>query len=443
MSPPRLGSAVIPRHIVSMRKNIAVLSTACILGAASSYAEERQPAAFPGDAAPPSEANEAAPPADDTFELRASWRDGLRLQSGDGSFVVKLRGRIHSDWAAAFSNRELRDDFPSVSSSDSGTRLRRARLGVSGTLYRNFVFSAEYDFAGGEAKPKDVYLGVQGIPWAGRSGVGHFKAPFSMETIASANDITFLERGLPEALVPVRNAGLMASNLVLDDRATWAVGVFRDVDDTGDGFGEDELWNLTGRITALPFLTEDGKRLAHVGMSYSHKFRDDDEFQVSSRPEAGLFGARLVDSGSLLTDGVDLLGHELALAWGPWTLQAEYVRAWVASSGADESWDGTYVELSWVLTGESRPYDARNADFDGVEPRRPFDPSEGGWGAWEAAVRHSWLDLDDTGGELNDVTVGLNWYLNANARLMLNYVHGDVSGSGATNIVEARAQVAF
>ncbi len=235
----------------------------------------------------------------------------------------------------------------------------------------------------------------------------------------------------------------MDSQVVRDGRVTWAAGVFRDVDDSGDGFGGDELWNLTGRLTALPFRSEDEKGLVHVGLSYSHQFRDDEEVRVNSRPEAGLFEARLVDSGRLPSDGVDLLGHEIALARGPWSLQAEYVRTWVASSTGDRSWDSTYVQLGWVITGESRPYEASKAAFGGVEPRRPFDPSTGDWGAWEAAVRHSWLDLGRIGGELHDVSLGLNWYLNPNARLMLDYVYGNVTGSGETNIIEARAQVAF
>ncbi len=167
---------------------------ACFVVVAGFAVDAREASASAKDG---SLATDAAAPAGDAIELRARWRDGLRVQSKDESFVIKLGGRIHSDWSVAFSDRELREDYPSLSSSDSGTRLRRARIGMAGTLYRNVFFRAEYDFAGGDAEPKDVYLGVQGIPWVGRITVGHFKEPFSMESIASSNDITFLEPSLP------------------------------------------------------------------------------------------------------------------------------------------------------------------------------------------------------------------------------------------------------
>ena len=68
----------------------------------------------------------------------------------------------------------------------------------------------------------------------------------------------------------------------------------------------------------------------------------------------------------------------------------------------------------------------------------------------------SYLDLDDNdlaGGRLWDVTLGVNWYLYPNLRLMFNYIHGDVDDrvssppvtavKGAGNIFQMRVQVDF
>ena len=61
-------------------------------------------------------------------------------------------------------------------------------------------------------------------------------------------------------------------------------------------------------------------------------------------------------------------------------------------------------------------------------------------------MRYSGLDLTDgvvAGGELNDVTLGLNWYLNAHSRAMVNYIWSDLKDVGVANILFVRFQVDF
>ena len=384
---------------------------------------------------------EAAAVSSDASDLRAYWKDGIRLESADGEFKLKLGGRIHNDWAAAFSSDSLRDDFSDVSAVDTGVNLRRARLSLAGTIYRSVVFKADYDFAGGDADFKDVYVGLVGLPAVGTLIIGHVKEPFSLEEIVSSNHVTFLERGLPNALATSRNTGILLTNTAADERATWAVGGFRDVDDFGSGFGEDSLYNLTGRITGLPFYAADGTQLLHVGLSYSHQFRNDDAVRFRSRPESSLYEVRLVDTGSVVADGVDLLSPEVAVVMGPLSLQAEYMQAWVDAAGDNPRWHGYYAFVSYFLTGESRAYESDKGIFGRIRPRSDFAVDGSGWGAWEVALRYSNLDLEQEGGELDDVTLGLNWYLNPNARVMLNYVHADVDGSGDTHILQSRFQV--
>jgi phosphate-selective porin OprO/OprP len=107
-----------------------------------------------------------------------------------------------------------------------------------------------------------------------------------------------------------------------------------------------------------------------------------------------------------------------------------------------------------VLTGE-------NASYKGIVPNQPFDPFSGTWGAFEVALRGSELDVDDqtfeigfadknrSADEAHEFTVGINWYLNANIKLVLNYDRTWFDGGAANgdrhteDLIVTRIQLLF
>jgi len=64
----------------------------------------------------------------------------------------------------------------------------------------------------------------------------------------------------------------MLQNHAFDKRMTWAIGGFRETDDVGKGFDSNSQYNLTMRVTGTPWYAEQGRKLVHLGLSYSHKF---------------------------------------------------------------------------------------------------------------------------------------------------------------------------
>ncbi|MBN2309297.1 MAG: porin [Candidatus Hydrogenedentes bacterium] len=406
---------------------------------------------------------EADKPASD---FRTYWKDGLRFETEDGRFKLRIGGRLQCDWAFYHQDRDLKH---AVGDEQDGAEFRLARIRLEGTLYGDVVFRSEYDFAGndGDAKFKDVYLGLQHLPWVGNVKVGHIREPFGLERCTGVSEHTFMELALPCVFAPNRNLGVLLHNDVLDSRATWAIGAFKEVDDfpSDDDSDEDQGYAVTARITGLPWYRDEGRRLLHLGVAYSHRNPDGDDLGGpiagwQTRPESHLAnryvntdagaieGYRIVDTR---LDDIDLFGAEAALIWGPLSVQGEYMAAAVDSDFAGHlGFDGYYVQAGYFLTGEHRPYKNAAGVFGRVHPKRNFSlKGERGWGAWELAARYSALDLNDgavRGGEEQNVTIGLNWYLNPCTRIMWNYVRADVDHDlyeGNVDIFQTRFQVDF
>jgi phosphate-selective porin OprO/OprP len=102
----------------------------------------------------------------------------------------------------------------------------------------------------------------------------------------------------------------------------------------------------------------------------------------------------------------------------------------------------------YFLTGEHRPYGKTALHSTGAAPTRivPFRnyywvPGQGcgnlfSAGAWQIGARYGYIDLTNNGingGTLNEVTLGLNWFLNPNIKIQWNYDIGHRLAPGATS----------
>ena len=352
-------------------------------------------------------------------DLRLYWKDGIRMDSRDGNIKLKFGGRLMYDmsWIGDGDAERL------VGELADGFETRRARLYLEGDLWKNVGFKWEYDWASGAAGLRDGYLEFKKLPVVGNLRLGHFKEPFSLDELTSSRYITFMERGLPNAFVPGRNGGAMIHDTLFDKRVTWAAGVFRDTAGADGGLGRaDGQYSFTTRLTGLPYYEDKGKRLVHLGTSYSIRHTDG-IVRYRSRPETHITAQRFVDTGNYFTRDISMIGAEGAVVWGPFHAEAEYIVPNMAADNTparvgnqpDPNFHGYYVQAGYFLTGETRPYKTSSGTFDRVKPLKPY--GQGGYGAWEVAGRFSYLDLDDdrlAGGKMWNYTLGLNWYVNNN-----------------------------
>ena len=363
-------------------------------------------------------------------DFTAKWGNGYKLSSSDGIHSLKFGGRIMTDYAI----------WDNGSETFSGTEFRRIRFFNSGKVYDNVKYKLQLDFAGGDVSIKDVYMETS-LPYFVNFKVGHFKEPFRLEALTSSKYITFMERALPIAFSPERNVGIMLHDSFLDDKLSIQAGLFREAS-SGDDVNIEDVRNITTRITFLPINNDEN--LLHLGAAFSSRSSSDDTYSVSSRAENHL-GTKLLDMDLEDVSGMNLMGAEMAFVMGSFSVQGEYVMNSVEAM-EDYSFSGYYGQVSYFLTGEKRKYKNSLAGFDRVKPNKNMKEGEG-LGAFEIAARYSSMDLSEAhAGTLNDITVGLNWYLNPCTRLMFNYVMGTLDDHGVEtteNTFQCRMQIDF
>lgn len=380
-------------------------------------------------------------------DMRVYYKNGLKFETYDGNFQLGLNGRIYNDWYWVSAQ-----DFQNTGNGTrDGTEIREARIMMSGTIYKDYFYCWEYDFAHNAAAIKDAYFGMKNIPYVGSVRVGHFKEPFSLDDQLSDSALTFMERALPFALVPDRNVGVMANNAVLDKRMTWAAGMFRDT--ATDQVNSDKGYSFTTRVTGLPYYANEGKQLVHVGASYSYRTTNDNQIiSYGAAPEADSnMVAKFIQTGNYKGVRANLFGGEVATVWNSFHAESEFIASRVqGGSQGDPCYKGFYGQAGYFLTGEVRPYNRATGTFDRLRPLKNFREKDG-LGAWEVAARYSYLDLDENDigadrGTLNDVTVGVNWYLNPMIRVMWNYIHSmyeTATKDGAADLFMMRFQIDF
>ena len=331
----------------------------------------------------------------------------------------------------------------------------------------------------------EFWWAAKEVPLLGTVRVGHIHPPMGLEgdMTGSSRCMTFMERSAySEAIELNQNftTGLWAGDNYFDQHFTWAAMLFRAdrAAASGDYFGDGQD-GAQIRLTALPIYKDEGRELLHLGMmlgwrdgqqsgplatngvslSARPEMRDDDpagsatiyapNSLLANQTVPGANSNRMIDTGTINTNAEYLMGLETLGIYGPFSVQAEYGWNWVDNATTSASatptsyqFDGGYVQLAYTLTGENRAYDRRFGtlarQYYGKEG--PYSKAyltrsgDGNWlasyGAWEIAARMGYVNLNSgvgpqqiAGGDMQTLTLGLNWYLNNNMNVMFDYIN--------------------
>ena len=415
---------------------------------------------------------------------------GFGIKSADGNFELKLRGQIQTDGRfypdkKGFSSGN--SDATAAKANDT-TLLKQFRPILQGTLWGKYDFLFTPDFGGGKTIVQDAFVDAKFTPSL-QLKVGKQKTPFGLERLQGDADGKFIERGLPNNLVPNRDIGLQLHGLVANNTVEYAVGIFNGVIDgnSSDSFTNGDTDNnndkeFVARVFSNPFKNSPGL-LQGLGFGLAGTYSDFsgsglgvNATTAQSATESNLpsfrsnlgqltfFKYRTAAAGSNTTSGAFADGQRIRFSpqasyyRGPFGLFGEYVQVdqdiSKFNAGAKRSDklknDAWQVVASWILTGE-------DAGYTSPVPSRPFDVTNGtGLGAWELVARYSELNVDDKAfspfGVGNASTrqgrsyadprsavkqasawaAGINWYLNRNLKIALDYEETNFDG-GWTN----------
>lgn len=374
---------------------------------------------------------------------------------------IQFSGVFQADAVAFDQNDASRHNYGEI---ESGADFRRARLGARGAISDRMDYFMQLDFGFfGRPTFTDVWADFNDVGPLGTVRVGQWKHPFSLETVSSFRYTTFMERaGVFQAFTPFRHIGLGFYDHSKDERWTWAASYLRTGQDQFAGsLSTNEGNGMAARLTHLLWDNPTtGSEYLHLGVGYFLNAPPNQRLRVRSIPEIfvgefvvppgepnGTSGQPVptavngtpffVDTG-LLTDVslVNTYGTEALWVQGPLSWQTEAMAQHIdgGSNGNGLLWGG-YSQVGYFLTGEHRPYDRKNGAIDRVKPKNSVSKS-GGIGAWEVALRWSYLDLLDRnirGGEMENITAGVNWYVNPNCKCVFNYIHADALARSSRN----------
>jgi phosphate-selective porin OprO/OprP len=394
--------------------------------------------------------------------LESFWDNGYRLESSDKQFRLHIGGnaQLESAWligphgAFAIPGGDANGILNA-----QGTFLRRVRFRLDGDLWSLFDYAVEYDFANaanendGQQPPSfsnltsapvpcNVWMQIRDVPLFGNVRIGNQVKPIGMTNNTPQTMLPFIERAdnMDAFYAPFDNGfalGISARNHTESERATWQYGVYQP---STNSFGVAlNKWAAGGRATALPIYEDDGCQLAHVGLGVWASDLVQNSMRVRARTELrngpGFAVPTMVDTGSITGGGQCILAPEFAAVFGPWTFQAEFAGQFFTDAVAKGLNQGTvfyhggYAQVLYFLTGEHQNYDKLEGSFDRVVPRNNVRFSRCNdcrtWGAWQIGARFSYLDLNDKGiegGQVYDLTLGINWFLNPNMKIQLNYI---------------------
>jgi phosphate-selective porin OprO/OprP len=275
--------------------------------------------------------------------------------------------------------------------------------------------------------------------------IGRQKEGFSLNKVMVGYDGWTMERfTMSDATIPLLADGIKWLGYSKRHGFLWNLGYFNDVASKGQSFSSYSSQEVA-RVAWLPVHSEEEGTLIHLGFNFRYGKPVDGELTLKSKPEASI-APYFLNTGTFPASSSHSEGYEVYYRRRSLLFGSEYYFQSVNSpSKRNPMFSGGDVVATWLITGETRPYNTVGGYFKDIAPSRTV--FSGGPGAWELVFRYSYTDLNGgsvRGGTFGRFTPMVNWYLSENVRLEMAYGYGHLDRfdlKGNTQFFQARIQL--
>jgi phosphate-selective porin OprO/OprP len=379
---------------------------------------------------------------------KVRFAEGLEFISDDEEFRLQFHNLTQLDFRG----------FPKADQGilQSQFALIRQRWYFTGELTKDIGFYTLIDRGYGSLDILDAFMWFRLSEDRLRFRIGRMKTPYLYEYFSIAEgDLIAPERSIYANNMGLnRQIGAMFLGNVVDDRVSYAVGVFNGPRRSFQDFNSAK--DLIGTVTARPFLKwEDYPALRYINIGgsfdagYQNNTTTQPQYLETANDQTSATNA-LSLSPAFLAFNKNVIELGERCQWGAhvvWFYKSFFFLAEYGGGRAGYgflnqkistpiNYDGYTVQASYFLTGEeltrrvSVAQPRRDFNFAWLQHKGEFAP-----GAIEVHARYCTLDFGRnvfTGGFADPnlwsnhvwaTDIGLNWYLNFYTKIMLDWQH--------------------
>jgi phosphate-selective porin OprO and OprP len=340
---------------------------------------------------------------------------------------------------------DTKDTVDNIQNLHDGINCPRSRFYIRGKT-TDWAYSLMYTAS--TSKLLEAYLRYERSDFYSIT-IGQDKVPYSFWFQSAIDVLNCFERGLPITGLTDKFQTQLKTQFYVSPFTLSLALVGPEPDNTIYRFNSKGHVPLAGvaRITFAPVHTQsEALHFAVAGI-----FQDTDSahrFRFQAFPEIQTAPNKFLVNTGFIYHCQNFIGNEMEavaiLRSLSLTAEAYQEKVHRAQDFQDLNFEGFFTTIEYFLTGEHYIYDFKNGAVNKISKIRHC------YGAWQVVARYSKLNLDSAdihGGRERNTTLGLNWYVNDNLQLRLNYIYVDTfpSDNGLprkVNILAFRCQLA-